>query len=463
MGGQFGFEPVWMPDFLFDFQKYNVDWQLRKGRGATFADCGTGKMLMELVWAQNVVMKTNGRVLVVTPLSVGLQLQAEGVKFGVETFRSRDGSFPATAKIIITNYEKLHLFNPNDFVGVAGDESSIIKHATGATQKQFTRFLCKMPYRSLWTATPSPNDYIELGTSSEALGELSYSDMLTRFFKQLDDKGQKQEARQQAANEKAAKHFARLSFRVSQTINQWRLKHHAIIPFWQWVCSWARAWRKPSDLGFPDGKFILPPLIERHHTIQPKSAPEGYLLTLPALGLKEEREERKRTMTERCEFVTKLVNHKEPALIWCQMNNEGNRLEKMIPNCRQVAGCTPDEEREEIVKWFLEGGDRKLISKARVFGFGLNFQHCAHVVTFATHSYEQFYQSVRRCWRFGQTRPVILDIVATEGESGVRANMMRKADQAAKMFELLVTHMNAAQRIERTNRHTNKITIPNWI
>lgn len=462
LGNEHGFDPLFMPDCLFDFQKSLVDWAVRKGRGAILADCGLGKTLMELVWAENVARKTNGRILNLAPLAVGAQTMREGEKFGIECVQSRDGKLPDGKKIIVTNYEKLHLFDPNDFVACICDESGILKHYTGATQKQVTRFMGKLPYRLLATATAAPNDYIELGTSSEALGELNYSEMLARFFRQLDDKGQKKELRDQAKNEKIAQHFARLAFRVSQTICQWRLKHHAIIPFWKWVCSWARACRKPSDLGFSDGDFILPELVERSHIIKPNTPPDGWLFTLPACGLREERDERRRTMTERCEFVAQLVNHDKPAIIWCHLNQEGDRLEKEIKGARQVSGSTPDEEKEEIVNWFLEGGDRKLVTKSKIFGFGLNFQHCSHVVTFATHSYEQFYQSVRRCWRFGQKNPVNLDIVYTEGEVNVRNNMLRKSEQADGMFRELVKYMNESQRIDRIKNDTKTMEKPLW-
>jgi hypothetical protein len=417
---------------------------------------------MQLVWAENIVRKTNGRVLVLTPLAVGAQTCREGEKFGVECYHSRDGKLPEGKKIIVTNYEKQHLFEPGDFAGCVCDESSILKHYTGATQKQVTRFVGKLPFRLLCTATAAPNDYIELGTSSEALGELNHSEMLTRFFRQLDDKGQKQELRKQANDEKAAKHFARLSYRVSQTICQWRLKHHAVENFWKWVCSWARACRKPSDLGFDDKRFILPELIQRDHTITPSTPPEGWLFCTPAFGLKEERDERRRTLTERCEFVAGLVNHKEPAVIWCHMNDEGDRLAKIIPGARQVRGSTSDEEKEEIYNDFATGKLLKLVIKPKIGAWGMNWQQCNHVVTFASHSYEQFYQSVRRCWRFGQKKNVILDVVSTEGELGVRNNMKRKMDQADQMFSEMVKHMNQSEQIKRVKTDNNRMELPSW-
>jgi hypothetical protein len=314
----------------------------------------------------------------------------------------------------------------------------------------------------LCTATAAPNDYIELGTSSEALGELTHSEMLTKFFKQLDDKGQKKERLRLGKNEKLAQHFARLSFRVHQSIGQWRLKHHAEQDFWKWVCSWARACRKPSDLGFDNNGFILPDLIQRDHIIKPNTPPDGMLFTLPAIGLKEEREERKRTLKQRCEFVAELTNHNRPAVVWCHMNSEGDLLEKTINGSRQVAGRTPDDEKEEIYRDFANGNLRVLVIKPKIGAWGLNWQHCAHVVTFASHSYEQFYQSVRRCWRFGQLKSVRLDVIATVGEAGVISNMMRKSELADIMFSELVSNMAVPKRI-RVQRNLTKIEVPKWV
>jgi len=466
LGGDHGFDPVWMPDMLFDFQKALVEWACRKGRAAIFADCGLGKTPMQLTWAQNVVEKTNGRVLILTPLAVAFQTVREGEKFGVDAVHRRDG-IESGDKIVVTNYERLHHFDPNEFQGVVCDESSILKHFGGATQKQVTRFIGKMPYRLLCTATAAPNDYVELGTSSQALGELQHSEMLTRFFRQLDDKGQKSESRKQAnaelVGEAAPQYYQRLAYRVAQSIGQWRLKNHAVDDFWRWVASWARACRMPSDLGFSDKGFILPELRERDHIINAHTPPDGMLFCMPAFGLSEEREERKRTLQERCEFVAELVDHDDPAVVWCHTNDEGNTLEKMIPGSRQVAGRTPDDEKEEIYTGFASGGVRVIVIKPKIGAWGLNWQHCNHVVTFASHSYEQYYQSVRRCWRFGQKRPVRLDVIATEGEARVIANMRRKADQAQMMFEKLVQHMNAATKIQRENQYTKEIQLPIWL
>lgn len=467
-GALHGFAPTCLPPFLFDFQAALIDWSVRKGRAAIFADCGLGKTPMQLVWSQNIIEHTNKPVLVLTPLAVGGQTVAEAQKFGIPAVRSRDGAMPADARVVVANYERLHYFSPDDFAGVVCDESSILKHFTGATQKQVTRFMTKVPYRLLCTATAAPNDYIELGTSSEALGELGYSDMLGRFFRQSDNKAHRMEEIKGQRKMKAAlvagnkDHYAKLAFRVSQAIGQWRLKGHAEQPFWRWVASWARACRRPSDLGFDDARFVLPDLIERDHVVTARRPPDGMLFTIPAFGLQEERDERRRTLAERVELAARLVAHDKPAVVWCHMNDEGDALERAIPGAVQVKGAHDDDEKEARYQAFADGSARVLVIKPKIGAWGLNWQHCAHVVTFASHSYEQYYQSVRRCWRFGQQSPVTVDIIFTEGETRVRENMLRKAKAADYMFAELVKHMNDAMRVER-QRHHSRIEVPSWL
>ena len=464
-GAMHGFEPTFLPASLFDFQVELVTWAVRKGRAAIFADCGLGKTAMQLVWAKNVAEHTGKRVLILTPLAVASQTVREGEKFGIECHRSSDGEL--RGQIVVTNYERLHLFQPEDFGAVVCDESSILKSFSGATRKAITRFMTKMPYRLLCTATAAPNDYTELGTSSEALGELSYSEMLRRFFRQLDDKGQKREEKLQAVAEATVKadpnYYKKLAFRVSQTIGQWRLKHHAHDHFWRWVASWAKACRMPSDLGFDNRDFLLPALIERDHVIKANTPPDGMLFTLPAFGLAEEREERARTIYERCGYAAELVDHDQPAVVWCHANAEADMLEEIIPDAQQIAGRTPDARKIELYEAFASGELRVLVIKPKIGAWGLNWQHCAHVVTFASHSYEQYYQSVRRCWRFGQKRQVQLDVIATEGESRVLENMRAKAAKAAQMFEMLITHMNNATQIQKVNEYTNEMRVPQWL
>ena len=468
IGRNDGFAPNWLPAFLFDFQRSLVEWAVLKGRAAIFADCGLGKTPMQLVWAENVVRETNSPVLILTPLAVAQQTQREAAKFGIDAVRlSAECPTPNGARIYISNYEKLQHFSPEDFSAVVCDESSILKSFGGATRKRLTRFMAKLRYRLLCTATAAPNDYVELGTSSEALGELSHSDMLRRFFAQLDDKGQKKEVKLQEQAEAIIaadpSYYKKLAYRVSQTIGQWRLKHHAVMHFWQWVASWGRACRMPSDLGFDDGDFVLPPLNEQDHILEPAKPAPGMLFQVPAIGMHEERQERKRTLEERCQYVANLVDHDRPAVVWCHTNPEGDRLSETIKDAEQVAGATPDDRKIELYEAFAKGELRVLVIKPKIGAWGLNWQHCNHVVTFASHSYEQYYQSVRRCWRFGQKRPVQLDVVATDGEVRVLANMRAKAQRADAMFKAVVEHMSEALRIERENLYVNKMELPSWL
>lgn len=444
-----GFSPVWMPDFLFDFQGSLVDWSVRMGRGAIFADCGLGKTPIELVWGQNVVEHTNGRVLLAAPLAVSQQIVREAEKFGVEVHRSSDGRpYPG---ITVTNYERLHLFNRADFEGFIGDESSILKSFDGVRRGQVTEFARQMQYRLLSTATAAPNDYIELGTSSEALGYLGYTDMLGRFFKA-------------DSNTVKASNFRRGEMGPNRTEAKFRFKGHAEEAFWRWVCSWARAVRKPSDLGFDDGRFVLPPLVEQEHIVQARTLADGMLFALPAADLREQREERRRTLNERCEQLASLVTGTgEPAMVWCHLNDEGDRLEQLIPGSVQVSGKDSDDAKEEKLLGFADGEFRVLVTKPKIGAWGLNCQHCAHVATFPSHSFESFYQLVRRCYRFGQTRQVKVDIVASEGERGVLANMQRKARAAERMFAALVEHMNDGLRLERSAQFTEQERAPTWL
>lgn len=452
-GADSGFEPIWIPPFLFDFQRALVDWAIRKGRAAIFADCGLGKTPMQLVWSENVVRKTNKPVLILTPLAVSRQTIREATKFDLDCRRS-SGAVDPGARVIVTNYEKLAHFSPADFGGVVCDESSAIKSFNGKRRAEVTEFMRTVPYRLLCTATAAPNDYIELGTASEALGELGQVDMLGRFF--VNDQNHSLKDGRPGYNPHVA----------CSVMNQqrWRFKGHAEKPFWQWVCSWARACRRPSDLGFDDARFILPELIERDHVVSAKTLADGMLFSLPAMNFFEEREERRRTINERCEFAAQLVaGTKRPAVIWCHLNREGDLLGKIVKDGIEVSGSDSDEKKEEAYEAFASGDLRVLIIKPKIGAWGLNWQHCAHVVSFASHSYEQYYQAVRRCWRFGQALPVVVDIIASEGEVRVKDNLRRKAEAADKMFTNLVGFMNDAIRIDRNVNFNLKPEVPSWL
>lgn len=447
-----GFDPVWLPSFPFDFQLSQIDWTLRKGKSALFADCGMGKSIVELVWAENVVRKTNRPVLIVTPLAVAQQFIREGRKFGVEAKRSNGGRITAPG-IYVTNYEKIHLFDPSDFAGCVCDESSAIKAFNGKRRALVTEFLRTLPYRLLATATAAPNDYIELGTASEALGVMGQMDMLTRFFRNdnntIDTRGRYN------------------GFAAPRSFDQpgWRFKGHAEVPFFRWVCSWARGGRKPSDFGpFSDESFKLPRLIEREHIVETRTLGDGMLFPLPATNMQEERDERRRTIAERCEMAADLVAHTgKPFVIWCHLNPEGELLDRIIPDAIEVSGSDPDEKKEEAYEAFASGQSRGLITKQKIGGWGLNWQHCAHVVEFASHSFEQHYQGVRRCWRFGQKSEVTNDMIVTEGERGVLENMRRKSAAADRMFTLLVHHMHEAIKIDGGYKFEKKVEAPSWL
>jgi hypothetical protein len=441
VGEDSGFKPIWIPDALFDYQKALVEWSLMKGRGALFEDCGLGKTAQALTWAENVVRKTNKRVIIFTPLAVGAQFVEEGEKFGIECQQSKDGSLKG--KIIIANYERIHYFNSKDFVGAVCDESSILKNFDGKTKEQVTEFLRKLRYRLLGTATPAPNDFIELGTSSEALGEMGYMDMLGRFFK----------------NDQNSNHPNRIWGNA-----KWRFRGHAERDFWRWVCSWARAIRKPSDLGFSDDKFKLPEMILQQHVIEAKIKRDGFLFDIPANTLEEQREERRRTVDQRCTRAAELVkNHPGPSIAWCHLNDEGDLLEKLIVDSIQVSGSDSIDKKEEALEAFKSGKVKNLVSKPDICGHGLNFQHCAHQTFFPSHSFEQFYQAVRRSWRFGQKRNVTIDIVTSEGEARVMENLQRKTANSEVMFERLVASMNRELKIEKKKNSKTKIQLPSFI
>lgn len=436
-----GFDPLFLPDTMFPFQQFLTEWSIRKGRSALYEDCGTGKTLQELVWAENVVRHTNGKVLIATPLAVSMQTVREGEKFGIECHRSIDGKLKPG--INITNYEKLHLFNPHDIVGMVCDESACIKNFQGVRLSVVKEFMRQMKYRLLGTATAAPNDYPELGTSSEALGYLGYMDMLNRFFKNDQN------------NSKVGRYRG-------ETL-KWRFKGHSEDAFWKWICSWARAMRKPSDLGFDDNGFILPPLIESEYIIEANSTPDGWLFSIPAVGLDEQRDERRRTITERCEKVAELVTNSEQSLIFCHLNPEGDLLEKIIPGSLQVAGKHSDERKEELLLAFSSGQLKHLVIKPKIGAWGLNLQNCGHVVSFPSHSFEQYYQGIRRCWRFGRKGAVKSDIVCTKGEIAVLNNLKQKSSKADIMFERLIQHMNDAIKIDGYTNCTKKEEVPQWL
>lgn len=437
-----GFDPAFMPAAAFPHQSYLIDWNCRMGRSADFADCGTGKSLVIEAFAENVVRKTNGRFLILDPVAVAPQMVSEGEKFGIEVIRSREGKVSGPG-VYVTNYERLHHFDPNDFVGCACDESGILKDFDGVTRSAITEFMKKLPYRLLATATPAPNDFFELGTSSEALGHMGYMDILNRFFKN-------------DLNNSA-------SGRMHGKIIQWRFKGHAEEPFWRFICSWARVMRKPSDLGFDDGPFVLPPLIENNHVIESEGIRPGWLFPTEAVGMREEREEARLNIARRCEKVAELCAAHPMSLVWAETNTEGDMLTELIPGAVQVSGSDRDEVKEERLMAFANGEIKKLVTKRSIAAWGMNLQRCAHIGGFVTHSFEQTWQGIRRCWRFGQTQPVTVDTVLTEGQRRILENQKRKAAQNARMFAALVDNVQRQLGITKSEEFPIETEVPAWL
>lgn len=435
-----GFEPIDLPEHLFPFQRHLVEWATRAGRAGLFADCGLGKSPMSLAWAEQVHRHTGKPVLIVTPLAVSFQLAAEAQKFGVDAAVSRDGSVPAA--VTVTNYERLEGFDPQRFGGVVCDESSAIKAYDGQRRAIVTEFLRTRPYRLLCTATAAPNDYIELGTSSEALGYLGQMDMLSRFFTRSQ-----QPYLKRWQNERP---------------QQWRMKGHAEVPFWRWVASWARAVRRPSDLGFDDIGYELPELIEREHVVDVTTPQEGTLFDVPAVGLHAERDEARRSITERCQKAAALLADAQPGVAWCQLNDESTLLTRLIDGAVEVTGSDPIDAKEEKLAAFSRGEVRVLVIKPLIGAWGLNWQHCHRLTYFPSHSFEQYYQAVRRFLRFGQQHPVQVDLVTTVGGRRMREGLQRKAAAADRMFDALTAHMRDALSVQSINSYPTPVEVPKW-
>ena len=430
IGGNHGFDPEGLPDFLFDFQQHLVQWALRKGRAAIFADCGMGKTPMQLAWADQVYRKTGKPVLVTTPLAVAHQTEREAHKFGFDAAVSREGKHDSP--IVITNYERLHYFEPSDFGGMVCDESSILKAYSGKTRDAIIRFMRPIGYRLLCSATPAPNDYTELGNSSEALGVMRRVEMLANYF--VHDGGD---------------------------TGRWRLKGHANEPFWGFLASWARAVRRPSDLGYSDEAFTLPELRTYAHVLPSKKT--GRLFVDHAQSLDEQRQERKRTVRERVEQVASIATGGQ-FVSWCSLNAESDALVKAIPDATAVSGSDSDEDKERKFLEFANGNIRVLVTKPSIASFGMNWQHCCQTSFFPSHSYEQWYQCIRRFWRFGQQNPVDVHIVTTEAEDGVLQNMLRKERESNAMFDQVTEHMryHYTQHVEEYNPQ-NEMEIPQWL
>jgi superfamily II DNA or RNA helicase len=432
--GEFGFDANYIPDIAFDFQKYIIEKAVKKGRMAIFADTGLGKTLIQISIANNIVKQTNGKVLILTPLAVAFQFILEAEKLGIDDIEySKDGKH--TKKIVICNYERLHYFNSKDFEGVICDESSILKNFDGKIKSQVTEFVKKIKYRYLSTATPSPNDFIELGTSSEALGYMGYMDMLGKFFKNNQ-------------NDTGGRHNIGEKF---------YLKPHAETDFFAWVNQWAIMVKMPSDLGFSNDKYILPELIVNKHIVANQSMFDSngqmLLFTPIAKSMTDVRHEQKQTEQQRCEKAIELANGKN-SVYWCNTNQESEILKQNDKEAIEIIGSQSIDKKEEILLAFANGEIKRLITKAKMTGMGLNWQHCNHTVFFPTWSYEQYYQAIRRFWRFGQKNAVVCDMVISDGQTRVLEALQQKTQKAIELHENLTKNVN--QVFENKVKEFNK-------
>lgn len=426
---------------LFEFQRDIVAWALRRGRAAIFADCGMGKTAMQLEWAA----KVPGPVLIVAPLAVAAQTMAEGRKFGVPVRRAKCGSeVTDDCKIWVTNYERLERFDPAAFWGVVLDESSILKSYSGKYRTMLVERWGDRPFRLACTATPAPNDYMELGNHAEFLGCMTGSEMLAAYF-----------------------------INNPSEVGKYRLKGHAERPFWRWLSSWAVMIRKPSDLGYDDEGYRLPPLRIVDVMVDANEAPEGMLFALEAHTMSERRQARAATVAERVAAVADKVNASDEKWIaWCDRNDESARLTASIPDAVEVRGSMPATQKEEALLGFANGDFRVLVSKPSIAGWGMNFQCCRNMAfTGLSDSYEQFYQAVRRCWRFGQTRPVNCYVVTDRTEGKVVANIRRKEEAARRMAEEMAREMAYVSRGEiradkafaQKYETAKKMEVPAWL
>ena len=423
-----------LSDVLFEWQAELVSRALHRGRFCLFTDTGTGKTLMQLEWAKHIP----GRVLVLAPLAVAEQTVREGKMIGVEAkyLRKDDGE----TRIVVANYEMLSHFDADDFTGIVLDESSILKSFTGKYRTMIIEEFQNTPYRLACTATPAPNDHMELGNHSEFLGEKTRTEMLAEYF--VHD---------------------------GATTQAWRLKGHAEDIFWRWICSWAAFMSRPSDIGYSDADYQLPELRMHEHVIgvDHKAAQEGGMLfAMQARGLSEQRAVRRGTMAQRVEIAAKIANGEGTALVWCELNDESSALTKAIPGAKEVKGSDSPESKHDALIGFSDGKHRVMVTKPKIAGFGLNWQHCNKMIFVgASHSFEQTYQAIRRCWRFGQDKPVDVHIIRAETEDEVVSNYKRKEQMFSEMRKRMVEHTRHALEGARWVEYSpiNGMEVPSWL
>lgn len=434
-----------LPSSLFDWQKEVVRWAIGKGRAAVFADCGLGKSACELAWASQVVCKTNKPVLILTPLGVTRQFEREGDKFGIPCSVARKQA-DIRRSITVTNYEMLSHFDVSKFGGVVLDESSILKSFDSKTCAWLIDAFAATPYRLCGTATPAPNDHMELGNHAEFLGVMSRTEMLSEFF--CHDGG---------------------------NTSEWRLKGHASDAFWSFVASWAITFGSPADLGYVAGDYVLPPLCITDHVLDYEHTTDTSLF-YEARSITDQRRAKRGSLKERVLHVAALVAEApdEPWLIWCELNAESEALKKALPSFVEVRGSHSHIEKENAIINFQTGAIPGIISKGTIFGHGLNLQNCAHMAFVGvSHSFEITYQAIRRCYRFGQKRPVMVHFVLTDAEMPILRNLRRKEEDAVRMrtemVRLCVEAGGWQRASDATTRNTNAyhagkpMILPEWI
>lgn len=415
---------------LFQFQRDIVRWALQKGKTAIFAGTGLGKTAIQLTFGKHVCQYTGGNVLILAPLAVSQQTVREGQKFDIKVnlCRSQKDVKPG---INITNYEMLHKFEPEKFVGIILDESSIIKHQDAKMRTAIIEAFKHTPYKLACTATPAPNDHMELGNHAEFLGVMKYTEMLSMFF--VHDGG---------------------------NTSKWRLKGHAKEKFWEWVASWAVMLQKPSDLGYEDGGFILPPLRIHQVTVKVNKPNQGTLFAVEAQTLKERQRARKESIAERVAECAKLINQSDERwIVWCGLNAESEALAKVIDGAVEVRGSHSPEYKEKAMLDFTEGKIKRLVSKPRIAGFGMNWQHCSKMAFVGLDdSFERYFQAIRRCWRFGQTKPVDVYVITAETEGAVVENIKRKEREFNEMLSGMIaaTQEITKENIRGTKRETDE-------
>ena len=444
----YGIDSNFIPDAMFDYQKYIAEYAVKKGRCAVFLDTGLGKTIIELTIASNYLRHTNKPVLIITPLAVAFQFIKEAEKFGIDDISySKDGKYKTG--IVVCNYERLEKFDSSDFDCVILDESSILKNFDGAIKGQVTAFLKKVKYRFLFTATPSPNDYIELGTSSEALGYMGYMDMLGKFFKN---------------NQNNVAKLSQIS--KARQGEEFYLKAHAENDFWRWVASWSITCKKPSDIGFSDERHVLPELHEIETIIRNQNplAINGQtsMFALPAMGFAEIKAEVRATIKDRCQIAVQKAKSHDCSVYWVNLNDEASFISELDKSAMEVRGNMDIDKKEELLLAFSSGEIKKLITKTSITAFGLNWQHCNHTTYFPTYSYEQYYQAIRRFWRFGQINPVTVDIILSDGQVKIMESLLVKKDKAIKMFDQLTGKVNQDFKTVKKDFSTH-INLPSFL